>query len=156
MVDARLKSWYINYVIITKIENNIFEYEGEYNSIILPITQFVRKDGNLAIVSDVTKLFFEKYTQLPKKWGYMISNEIPYPSYTTSKTNLIGIPNKKHYASAIDYKIFEEGLWYIKEESLIKTNFVFYIIYEKFMKEKAIKEMFKNSENVVLLKESED
>jgi hypothetical protein len=143
-------------VIITNVENNLFEYEGEYNFITLPITQFVRKDGNLAIVSPTTKLFFEKYPQLPKKWGYMISNDVIYPSYTNSKTNLLGIPNKKHYASAVSEEIFKEGLWYIKEESLLKTNFVFYIMYEDFMNEEIIKEIFKESENVVLLKESED
>jgi hypothetical protein len=140
-------------VIIAEIENNIFEYEGEGNIIILPITQFVRKDGHLAIISDNTKLFFEKYPHLSKKWGYMISNEIPYPSYITNTTNLIGLPNKNHYASAINWELFEEGLWYVKEESLLKPGFIFYLIEEVFMNKNRLKEIFKDSENMVLLTE---
>jgi hypothetical protein len=139
-------------VITAEIENNIFEYEGENNFIVLPITRFVRKDGNLAAISDVTKLFFERYINLSKKWGYMVSQEIPYPSYSTKSTNLIGIPNKNHYASALNNKMFEDGLWYIREESLLKTNFVFYIIEEDFMEIQKIKEIFKNSENVIFLR----
>jgi hypothetical protein len=151
LVDGKVNKWYIKRVIIAKLENNIFEYEGETNYVILPITQFVRKDGNLAIVSEVSKVFFEKYPNLSKKWGYMISQEIPYPSFTTKTTNLLGVPNKTHYASAVNEEIFEEGMWYVKEESLLKSNFIFYLIEESFMDKNKLKEIFKGSENVVFL-----
>lgn len=153
MVDWRVNLWYICFVIIANLENTIFDYESEKNSIILPITNFVRKDGNLAVVSEVSKMFFEKYPQLSKKWGYMVSNNVPYPSYSTKNTNLIGIPNKNHYASALNHEMFNEGLWYIKEESLVKNEIIFYLIQEDFMNIDSIKEIFNESNNVVLLRE---
>lgn len=143
-------------MITTEIENNIFEYEGENNVILLPITRFVRKDGNLAIVSPITKLFAEKYPNLTKKWGYIINQEIPFPSYVTSVTQLIGVPNKNHYASAVDLQEFENGLWYIKEECLLKPNIIFYLQYEPFMEETKIKEIFSEINNFVLLKKGEE
>ena len=137
------------------MEDNIFDYEGENNVIVLPITRFIRKDGNLVVISDVARLFFEKYTNLSKKWGYMISQEIPYPSYATKSTNLVGIPNKGHYASAINNEMFENGLWYIREESLLKPDLVFYIVEESFMSIKKIKEVFSDSENLVFLRKKD-
>jgi hypothetical protein len=142
-------------VIAATIENNIFEYEGESNTIILPITRFVRKDGNLAVTSPITKLFVEKYSNLSKKWGYMINQDIPFPSYKTSKTNLVGVANRNHYASAINLDEFEEGMWYIKEEALLKPEILYYLVKEDFINSEKIKEIFKDSDNFILLTQGE-
>ncbi len=142
-------------MITANFENNIFEYEGENNVVLLPITRFVRKDGNLAVTSSITKSFMEKYPNLPKKWGYMVKADIPFPSYKTSTTNLLGLANRNHYASAISEEEFESGLWYVKEESLIKPEYVFYLVEEDFMDIEKIKEIFKESDNFVLLKQGE-
>jgi hypothetical protein len=143
-------------VVIAKLENNIFEYEGENNIVLLPITRFVRKDGNLAVTSPITKLFMEKYPNLSKKWGYMIKSEIPFPAYKTSTTNLLGLANRNHYASAISLEEFEAGLWYVKEESLLKPDFIFYLQEENFMDVEKIKEIFKETDNFVLLRKGEE
>jgi hypothetical protein len=142
-------------VIIAKLENTIFEYEGKDNVIILPITQFVRKDGNLAVLSSVTKDVFEKYPILPKKWGYMISQGVPYPSYTISSSAFIGIPNKKHYASALDEELINSGIWYVLEEAMLKQEKIFYLVEEEFMNSEILIERYKNIDNIVLLKRKE-
>lgn len=155
VVDRKVILWYSYCVIIANIENTILEYEGEGNVIILPITQFVRKDGNLAVTSENTKLFIEKYPSLPKKWGYMVSNGVPYPSFGTSGTGLMGIANKPHYASAYRWELYEEGMWYVAEQALMNPNTIFYIPEEDFIDASKLKSIFENLENVVYLRKGE-
>lgn len=142
-------------MIIADLENSVFDYEGRDNVIILPITKFVRKDGNLAVVSEITKSVFEKYPILPKKWGYMISQNVPYPSYKTNSSYFIGIPNKKHYASAFDEELFKNGIWYLFEDAMVKQENVYYIIEDDFIEASSLSEVFKNLDNIVFLKRRE-
>lgn len=135
-------------------EKDIFSYEGEKNVIVLPITSFVRKDGHLAVTNNVTKMFFDKYVNLSKKWGYMIENNVIYPSFTSSKTNLIGVVEKRHYASSVDEESIESSFWYIRENALLKSDYIFYLIpIGKESEEKRAKEVLNNLDNVVFLKE---
>lgn len=140
-------------MLIVDIEDSVFEYEGKDNIIMLPITGFVKKDGTLAVTSEVTKTFFQKYPSLPKKWGYMISNNVIYPSFLSSNTNLIAITEKLHYAASSDLNSIKSGYWYIKEMSLSKPDYVFYFFPMGGKEgEEEFKSIFSDSDNVVLLK----
>lgn len=155
-IDGRNLICYTLYVIIADKENSIFDYEGEKNTIILPITQYVRKDGNIVAKNRITKLFFDKYPTLSKKWGYMVSQMVDYPTYSTAHTSLLGLPSKNHYASASDEELIEAGLWYLKEQALIKNDYVFYIEEnEEFPKEKLVK-FFEDLDNIVMLRKEQN
>lgn len=144
-------------MLVVDIENSVFDYQGENNVIILPITGFVRMDGKLAARNSITKEFFDTYPSLSKKWAYMIQNNVLYPSFSSYGTELIGIVERLHYASSIDKSSILDGFWYIKELSLQKPNHIFYFVEiggEE--EEKELREIFKESTNVVLLKERKE
>lgn len=143
-------------MIIANKENSIFDYEGEQNVIVLPITNYVRKDGNLVVKNELTKQFFEKYSNLSKKWGYMISQGVEYPSYSTSTTQLLGISDRKHYASSFDEEKLISGLWYIKEQALLNPNLVFYIEEQQEIDKNILQEIFEFSDNIVMLRKEHE
>jgi hypothetical protein len=139
-------------MIIANSEPDITSYEDKNNVIILPITKFVRKDGGIALVDEVSKIFLSKYPSLSKKWGYMTSMGIPFPSYSTNKTNLVGISDREHYASAFNESLLMFGLWYIREQSLSKPDKVFYMFRWPI---DLLKKTFDGIDNIVYLKREE-
>lgn len=144
-------------MIVAEIEGSVFDYEDEKNIMVLPITAFIRKDGKVASSNNITKEFFNKYPSLSKKWAYMLENNVIYPTFVSSKSELIGIVEKLHYAASPDEESILNGLWYIKELSLRKPDYLFYIIEmggeaQSYM----FKDVFKDSDNVVLLKKRKE
>jgi hypothetical protein len=139
-------------MIIANSEPDLISYEGQKNVIVLPITKFVRKDGGVAIVDDTSKIFLNKYPSLSKKWGYMVSMGIPFPSYSTNKTNLVGIPDRDHYASAFNESLLMFGLWYIREQAISKTDKIFYTFSWPM---DLLKTTFEDIDNIVYLKRKE-
>lgn len=155
-IDGITHICYTFSVIIADKENSIFDYEGEKNTIVLPITRYVRKDGNLVAKNETTKQFFDKYSALPKKWGYMISQMVEYPTYSTSNTSLLGVPNRNHYASAPDEDIIQSSLWYLKEQALIKSDHVFYIEENNEFSKEALINFFEEVDNIVMLRKEQN
>lgn len=127
------------------------EYAGENSVLIVPITQHVRKDGCLVFVDDLTKSLHESYKTLSKKWGYMIQNGVSYPYFIKENVSLIGVPEKSHYASAFNEELFMEGMWYIREKAFLEPQKTFYIKLKVEYDLDKIKDVFKYSDNLVLL-----
>lgn len=144
-------------MLTVELEEDIFSYEGPKNVIVLPITGFVRKDGNLVATNTITKKFFEKYHSLAKKWGYMINNDVIYPSFVSSETNLLGIVEKPHYAGAYRPEAIFNGFWYVKELALIRPDHIYYIIHMgSDAEEDQAREIFENLETIVYIKGEPD
>lgn len=139
-------------MIIANVENSIFDYEAAKNVIVLPITRYVRKDGNLVVKNELTKHFFEKYPNLSKKWGYMISQSVEYPTYETQKTSLLGLPDRSHYASSLNEEILTASLWYLKEQALIKFDCVFYVTEDNDLSKDILMEFFQEVDNIVMFR----
>lgn len=144
-------------MIIANAENNITEYAGENNVIVFPITNYVRKDGNIVLKNDIGKKLVSFYPTLKKKIGYMINNGVKYPSISSESINLLGIPERNHYASAIDKDLLLSGFWYVKEQAFLNPNKVFYVFEDTHINKDELKEIFDLNDNVVFLrKENND
>lgn len=138
-------------MIITKDPYELNEYAEENSVLVIPITKHVRKDGKLVFIDENSKALQKSYQNLSKKWGYMIQNDVVYPYFTSGSVNLIGIPEKNHYASAFNEDMFVEGMWYLRDKSFTEQDKTFYLVNKKEYNLEFLKEVFKYSNNIVLL-----
>lgn len=141
-------------MIIAVPDEPIWEYEREDNVIVIPITKFVRKDGGVVFVEELAKSAGERYPTLANRWGWLLNNGVSNPVFRQANTNLLGLPDRKHYASKPDAELVEGSLWYLSEQAMENPKFVYYLVGplggEEFMD--AHKEILDEATNVVLLR----
>lgn len=111
---------------IIKTDEPIENYEASNNYIVLPITQFVRKDGGLVFTHETSKFFSEKY-QINRYWGYLVSQGIQYPVYRGKNTNLLGLPTQQHYKSAFSSELLVNSLLWLSELAEANRDYLFYL-----------------------------
>lgn len=107
-------------------EETIWDYEGRENFIVVPITGFLRKDNAVAMVHPIAKEAEDRYPKLANKWGWLTVNGA-IPTHRTKKVNLIGLKDRKHYASNPDDETVTESLLFLNELSLDNPDYVFYL-----------------------------
>lgn len=110
-----------------KTDESLWDYADKENFLVIPITSYVRKDGSLVLTNELAKEAAEKFADLQKRWGYFIENGVSLPTYRRANMNLMGIVERKHYASKPDKETVEEGLYLLNEASSENPSYVFYM-----------------------------
>ena len=88
-------------------------YESPNTIIVLPITQFIRKDGGVVVVHNYSKETMSRYPHMSKQWGYLVSQGVFSPSSRSDTYNYIGLPDRTHYAAAVNEDLVSASLTYI-------------------------------------------
>ena len=105
----------------------IWDYHGRENFLVIPITKFIRKDGAVTFVHPLAKQAEERFPKLSAKWGWMLSKHILGPTHRTRYMNLIGLPDREHYASQASEVCIRTSLLFLNELSWDNLNYVFYL-----------------------------
>lgn len=112
---------------VYKTDEDFWEYASKETFLVVPITEHVRKDGGLVVVDEFAKEAAEKYPDLQKRWGYFISNNVATPTYRRMEVNLIGLPDRSHYASKPNLETVESSLYLLKEVCEENPQYIFYL-----------------------------
>jgi len=114
--------------VVNEPYDDFFEYLGPDNVLILPITGYVKKStGELSVVDPITKEAFERFPFLAKRWGYLVSIGVPYPTYRAKDMIFLGLPTKEHYAAKDDTNYVEGSLVYVADLAFEMSDKLFYL-----------------------------
>ena len=114
--------------IITDPYESFWDYEGPKNVLVVPTTLYVKKTTEeLTVVNELSKEAFKKYPALKKRWGYLVSIGVSYPTYRSSETILLGLPTREHYASNDDEIMIDSSLVYLADLAESMPEELFYI-----------------------------
>lgn len=130
------------------------EYEGENHFIVLPITQFVRKDGGLAVIHSYTKEVFNNNPTIEKYWGYLVNSGVFAPVFRRTGAIFLGLPDRKHYASKLSEELVELSLIYLAEIASEEDHNLFYLPADFGEDKAALLDSINHLNNVVVLEES--
>lgn len=137
-------------------EKSPVDYLETHNVVVLPITKFVRKDGFLATKNDQVKSVFSRYKNMPKKWGYLLSNGVEYPYLFLESGAFLGLPDREHYASAFNSELWEASMLYLLDEAVSKPYLAYYLSGVCERGEEIAKSVHKETHNVILLRGKEE
>lgn len=112
---------------IAKTNESIWSYSGRDNFLVIPINSFVRKDGGLAMSSDLAKEAGEKFPSLGLRWGYLVKNGVVMPIHRSSDFCLVGLKEKDHYASKVNPVVISDSLSLLNETSLNNPEHIYYL-----------------------------
>lgn len=112
---------------VFKTDEDFWEYAAKDTFLVVPITEHVRKDGGLVLVDDFAKEASTKYPDLQKRWGYFLSNNVSSPTYRRMNVNLLGLPDRSHYASKPNPETVESSLYLLKEVCEENPVYLFYL-----------------------------
>lgn len=114
--------------IIKDPYDDFWEYLGPENVLVIPTTLYVKKSNNeLTVVHPIAKDAFKKFPVLPRRWGYLVSIGVSYPTYRSSEAILLGLPTKEHYAGKDDDVLVESSLVYLADLAEKMPNELFYL-----------------------------
>lgn len=111
-----------------KTDESFWNYSGQENFLVIPITSYIRKDGNLVLVSDEGKEAATQFQDLQKVWGYLVGRGVPLPTLRRRGVNLVGVMDREHYASNPNKDFLETSLYLLREMSESNPNYLFYLL----------------------------
>jgi len=141
-------------MVVVVPEDSYLSYAGEENTLVLPITSFVRKDGKLVVVNKMTKEAAKLYPHLVKQWGWLITNGIMTPTFVSGNVRFLGLPDRLHYAAKQDEYLVESSLRYLQEVAL-KNQGVIYYLYQFNNNYELHENLLDKLNNVVLFRKEE-
>lgn len=95
---------------------NYWDYMAEDNFLVIPISEYVKKSGELSTYGEFGKSAAEKYPSLLSQWGYFLNAGVELPVYRIpNKGGLLGGVEKEHYASAMSEELVYRSLLHINE-----------------------------------------
>lgn len=112
---------------LVRTNEDIWSYADKENLIVVPINNFVRKDGGLAISGKLAKGLEERLPALSSRWGYLVKSGVEMPTYRTSHLSLVGLKDREHYASRPDPQIISDSLHLLNETSMNSPEYVYYL-----------------------------
>lgn len=133
-----------------KTDEPLVNYKGDENLLVVPITAFVRKDGNVALVDEEAKVLAAEYPDMTRYFGQMLGLDVPYPVFRRKDINVMGVVDRTHYASAPDEDLITAGFSAILEACEEYSNMLVYLFPFGGDKERN-EEVFADAKNVVLL-----
>lgn len=138
-----------------KTDEPLINYRGPENLLVIPITTFLKKDGRVTLVDSDAREIAEAYPDLPTVFGTLISLGVPCPVYRNEDINVLGVPDREHYASSVSEEMVAEGLMHIRNSSEDYRNFLVYLFPFGGNRE-LTEEMLEDRTNVILLIKEEE
>lgn len=110
-------------------DEKIWEYFGEDNYFVVPISKYVKKSGDLTFYGSFGKAIAEKYPTLPTRWGYYVDEGVllPVHRFPENQGGLLGGIEREHYASAVSEELVYHSLLLIAEFTLTHPSSLVYL-----------------------------
>lgn len=137
-------------MLLAKTDEPLVNYAGDENLLIIPITLFVRKDGNVALIDEDAKLVAEAYPDMTRYFGYMVEQGVIYPVFRQKGINVMGVPDRTHYASSPDQDLIAGAMPMIAQAAHEYADMLLYL-FPFGGDEDANRDMFADVKNLVLL-----
>ena len=136
-------------------DERLINYAGPENILVVPITSFVKQSGEVSLVDAEARAIEEAYPAMTQVMGTLLNEGVPFPMYRNDNLNVLGVPDRTHYAAKVDENLVVEGLAAISRSAEEYKDFLIYT-FPLGGDEKLTREMLEHHLNVVLLCRSED
>jgi len=113
-------------MICVNSDEPLWNYAGEKNYLVIPISEYIKRDGRLSIVGADATEALTRFPDLPIVWGYFVGRGIQAPTFRRRGINLIGGLERKHYASKPSPEVVRGSLYLLREAAEDSPDFLFY------------------------------